>query len=83
MYVFTIICEISMVPFEISHKIVNPHTAKYAFYEVLKIWRLMISSSYDILNLSETGPSSPNKMPVILSFDVYLVILPVNILFGS
>ena len=29
--------------FEISHKILNPYTAKYAFYEVLKIWRLMIS----------------------------------------
>ena len=28
--------------FEISHKILNPYTAKYAFYEVLKIWRLMI-----------------------------------------
>ena len=38
-----ILCEISKVPFEISHKILNSYTAKYAFYEVLKIWRLMIS----------------------------------------
>ena len=29
----------------------NPYAAKYAFYEVLKIWRFMISSSYDILSL--------------------------------
>ena len=56
MYEFTILCEISKVPFEISHTILNPHTAKYALYEVLKIWSLMISLSYDILSLSETGP---------------------------
>ena len=35
--------EISKVPFEISHKIFNPYPVKYAFYEVLKIWRLTIS----------------------------------------
>ena len=58
MYGFKILCEISKVPFEISHNILNPYTAKYAFYEVLKIWRLMISKSYDILSLSETGPWS-------------------------
>ena len=33
----------------------EPYTAKYALYEVLKTWRLMISSSYDILSLSETS----------------------------
>ena len=44
------------VKFEISHEILNSYIAKYAFYKVLKIWRLMISSSYDILSLSETGP---------------------------
>ena len=42
-YGFKILCEISKVPFEISHKILNPYTAKYAFYDVLKIWRLTIS----------------------------------------
>ena len=52
---FKILCEISKVPFEISRKILNPYTAKYAFYEVLKIWRLTIYQSYDILSLSETG----------------------------
>ena len=31
-----ILCEISKVPFEISHKTLNPHTAKYVFYEVIK-----------------------------------------------
>ena len=35
-------------------KILSSYTAKYAFYEVLKIWRLMISKSYGILSLSET-----------------------------
>ena len=40
---FKILCEISKVPFEISHKILNPYTTKYVFYEVLKIWRLLIS----------------------------------------
>ena len=53
MYGFNILCEISKVPYEISHKILNPYTAKYAFYEVVKIWRLM---SYDILSNCETGP---------------------------
>ena len=48
-------CEISNVRFEIPHQILNPYTAKYAFYEVLKLLRLMISWSYDILILSETG----------------------------
>ena len=43
MYRFKILCEISKVPFEISHKILNLYTAKYAFYEDFNIWRLMIS----------------------------------------
>ena len=30
-YGFKILCEISKVPFEISHKILNAYTAKYAF----------------------------------------------------
>ena len=58
MYWFKILCEISKVPFEISHKILNPYTAKYEFYEVLKTWRLMISYSYDILSVNETDPRS-------------------------
>ena len=62
MYGFKIWCEISKVPFEISHQILNPYTAKYEFYEVLKIWRLMISKSYNILSLSETGPSSSDEL---------------------
>ena len=33
-------------PFEISHNILNPYTTTYAFYDVLKIWRIMISYSY-------------------------------------
>ena len=56
MYGFKILCEISKVPFEISHKILNPYTAKYAFYEVLKFDDLWYLKSYDILSLSETGP---------------------------
>ena len=40
---FKILCEISKVPFEISHEILNPYTAEYAFYEVSKLWRIMIS----------------------------------------
>ena len=34
----------------------EPFTIKYAFYEVLKTWRLMIYSRYNILSLSDTGP---------------------------
>ena len=34
MYVFKILCEISKVPFEISHKILNPYIAKFQFYEM-------------------------------------------------
>ena len=46
MYGFKILCEISKVSFEISHKILNPYTAKYAFYCFL-----FSSVSYDILEL--------------------------------
>ena len=56
MYGFKIFCEISKLSFEISHKMLNPYTAKYKFHKVLKIWRFMISGNYDILNLSEMGP---------------------------
>ena len=47
------------VKFQSSHKILNPYTIKYAYKEVLKVWRLMISQSYDVLSLSETGPRGP------------------------
>ena len=33
-------------------------SAKYTFYEVLNVWRIMICFSYDILSLSETDPWS-------------------------
>ena len=56
MYGFKILCEILKVLFEISHKILNAYTAKYAFCEVSKVWRNMISQGYDILSFSETGP---------------------------
>ena len=36
MYGFKILCEISEVPFQISHKIFNPYIEKIAFYEMLK-----------------------------------------------
>ena len=42
------VCEISKVPFEISHQILNQYTAKYAFYEVVKIdnlWHLRVMTS--------------------------------------
>ena len=55
-YGFKIWCEISKVPFEITHKILVPYTAKYTFYDVLQIYGLMISSSYDFLSLSENAP---------------------------
>ena len=42
-YGFKILCDISKDTFEISRKIFNPYTAKYAFYEMLKIWWIMIS----------------------------------------
>ena len=43
MYGFKILCEISQVPFQISHKFLNLYSAKYAFYQMLKIWQIMIS----------------------------------------
>ena len=51
MYGFKILCEISKVPFEISHKILNPYTAKYAFY-----WLLFFFVIYDILELWRHKP---------------------------
>ena len=63
MYGFQILSEISKVIFEILHKILNPYTAKYAFYEMLKVWRIMISYSYEILRFSETPPPQPGHYP--------------------
>ena len=42
-YGFKILCAISKGTFEIWHKILNPYTAKYAFYKVVKFWQLKIS----------------------------------------
>ena len=50
-YGFKILCEISKVPFEISHKILNPYTAKYVFY-CLQFLRV----SYDIFELWRHKP---------------------------
>ena len=59
MYGFKILCEIWKVPCEISHKILNPYIAKFAFYEVLIFDELWYLKSYDILSLSETDPWQP------------------------
>ena len=61
-YGFTILCEISKVPFEFSQKILNPNTAKCTFYEVLKL------TTYDILKLclSETGPRGASNCITLL-----------------
>ena len=40
------------VAFEISHEILNPYTAKCAFYDMLKFWRIMASLSFDVLSLT-------------------------------
>ena len=45
------LCKISKVPFEISHKILNPYTAKYAFY-----WLLFFFVIYNILELWRHKP---------------------------
>ena len=44
-YGFKILCEISKVPFEISHKILNPFTTK------LKLWGVKSLVNYDILRV--------------------------------
>ena len=36
MYGLDILCGISKVPFEIPHKISNPHIKRYDFYAILK-----------------------------------------------
>ena len=57
-YGFKTLCEISKEPFEISHNTSNPYTAKYAFYKVLNILQITISSisyRYDILEKNK-GP---------------------------
>ena len=53
MYGFKILCEISKVPFEISHKILNPYTAKYALPGVKNLTTYDFLESY---SLNETGP---------------------------
>ena len=59
MYGFKILCEISKGTFEISYKILNPYTAKYAFYcflflracyNIFESWRHMrLSESHFIV----------------------------------
>ena len=51
MYGFKILCEISKGTFEISHKILNPYTAKYAFYRFQ-----FLRVSYDIFELWRHKP---------------------------
>ena len=50
-YGFKILCEISKGTFEISHKILNPYTAKYAFHRLL-----FLLVSYDIFELWRHKP---------------------------
>ena len=54
-YGYEILCEISKVPFEILHKILNP---KICILRGVKIRRIMIYQNYDVWSLSETGPRS-------------------------
>ena len=51
MYGFKILCEISKGTFEISHKILNPYAAKYAFWCLL-----FLRMSYDIFELWRHNP---------------------------
>ena len=56
MYGFKILCEISKGTFEISHKIFNQYTAKYAFTVFyICVW-VVISLNCNVISLSETGP---------------------------
>ena len=48
---FKIFCEISKGTFEISHKILNPYTATYAFYGLV-----FLRVSYDIFELWRHKP---------------------------
>ena len=61
MYGFKICVKFERYPLKFHKKILNPYIAKYAFYEVLNIWRVMISQSYDIFGFSETGPHETNQ----------------------
>ena len=51
-YGFKILCELSKVPFEITHQKLNPYTTKYAFHCLL-ILRVIF---YDIFELWHHKP---------------------------
>ena len=70
----------SKLPFEISHKIFNQYTTKYAFYETLKIWRLVISLESWHLKAQWDGPQVPgvNKYMVKHSDNSHIVITTVG-----
>ena len=51
--------EISKSTFEISHRILNPYTVKYAFYKLNLYVRFTISLNCDVMCLNETGPWRP------------------------
>ena len=57
-----ILRQISNLPFEISHKILNPYTAKYALYEVLQFHELrtlgVMALRYDFHRISLTDCES-------------------------
>ena len=50
-YGFKILCEISKDPIEISHKVLNLYTTKYAFY-----WLLFLCVIYDVPELWRHKP---------------------------
>ena len=57
MYGFKILCAISKCTLEISHKVLNPYTAKYALYCFLFLLVCVTTSlNCDVMSLSETGP---------------------------
>ena len=56
------------VPFEISHKILNPLTAKYAFLRGVQYFdNSQYLKSYNILSLIEMGPCSLSRIDVMWS----------------
>ena len=56
MYGFKTLCEISKMPFEISHKKINQNTKKNMHLRVFKILANYVILDYGILSFDERGP---------------------------
>ena len=72
MYGFKILCEISKIPFEISHRILNPYTIEYVFYKVSKVNNSFMCHPYEVIHVI-TKLNNINVYKIIYWHSLYVI----------